>query len=241
MTMEAIRKSFRERCREIGRYLAFVRFVEVSGSDVVSRDRSRQFPIDQTTTHVLKASVFVHLYNLVESVVTNCLARVAQEIHDNKLTYGDINREWQACYVRELARTQDPMNQETRLRALLIVCDRLLGNLPVTVTPKRKSGSLDDAEIADLLKDHGMHLKLSRSLEIAVKRHVVDKNGPLKLVRHRRNDLAHGLASFGDCGRNVSAADLRRWAAIVFVYLREIINQFDRHIAEGGFKSSKTG
>lgn len=238
--MKAIRAGFRERCREITRYLDLLRFVEETGSDVVSPDRKRYFPIDVATRHVLKASVFIHLYNLIESVVAQSLERVAQEIHDGKLTFAEISKEWQRCWVQELAKTAEPLNPVNRLTALLTMCDRLLAQDPVVVKPRVPGGSLDDARIEKLLRHHGIHLSMSPRFTVAVRHHVVDLNGPLKVVRIRRNDLAHGLASFGDCGRDVTILQLRQWAAIVFWYLRQVIMQFGQHLAAGDFKRRTT-
>jgi hypothetical protein len=236
--MEAIKSGFRARCREITSYLDLLQFVEESGSNVVSRDGAAQFQIDTTTRHVLKASVFVHLYNLVESTVTECLSRVAQEIRDSGLTYRDINEDWQKCWLREIGQTAEVVNPDVRLRALLRICNDVLRTTPITVKPKISGGSLDDSRIERLLGRHGVCFPISTKLQTAIKKHVVDDNGPLKLVRIRRNELAHGLSSFGDCGRSVSIRDLRDWTAVVLWYLKQLISEFDRHLKSNGFKAA---
>ncbi len=213
-----------------------LRFVEESGADVVSHNGTKRFPIDTTTRHVMKATVFVHLYNLIESVVQRCLERVAQEIKDSGLTFNDVSIEWQRCWLREAGKTNESLNAEKRLKALLNMCGRLLGEHPITVQPKLPTGSLDDVRIYEVLRYHGIKLTVSTALNEAVKRPVINENGPLKVVRRRRNDLAHGLASFGDCGRDVSISELRRWSAVVFWYLRQVIMHFGQHIAIGGFR-----
>lgn len=239
--MRTIKATFWDRCREIRQYLDLLEFVEELGTEVVSRDRAKQFSIDTTTRHVLKATVFVHLYNLIESVVRRCLERVAQEIFDNALTFGDVSKEWQRCWVQELAKTEEPLNPENRLRALMIMCHAVLAQSPVTVRPKVSGGTLDDARIDVLLRRHGIIVPIPPRLDAALNRHVLDNQGPLKIVRRRRNDLAHGLASFGDCGRDVSIRDLRNWASIVFWYLRQVIGEFERHVASGGFRQRTNG
>jgi hypothetical protein len=238
--MDAIKATFRARCAEIHHYLNMLEFIEDSGSDVVSRDRTKEFAIDTTTRHVLKATVFLHLYNLVESVVKQSLERVAQEIKDSGLTFADVSKEWQRCWIQELAKTSEPLEPARRLKALLVMCDHVLAQSPVVVRPKVPGGSLDDDRIDHVLRRHGITLTISPRLRTAVKRHVVDSYGPLKLVRLRRNDLAHGLASFGDCGRDVSIRDLRSWAAVVFAYLRQLIIQFSQHMSAGGFRHQTT-
>ena len=238
--MKAIKARFKERRREIRRYLDMLNFIEVTGSELLSRDREEQFSIDTTTRHVLKASVFVHLYNLIESVVKACLEQVAEEIHSNGLTYRDLSEEWQRCWVQQVAKSDELLNPEKRLNALLTMCNQLLAQETVVIKPKFSGGSLDDNRIEDLLRRHGISLSIPSKLRELIKRHVVDQNGPMKVVRLRRNELAHGLASFGDCGRDVTIRDLREWSAIVFWYLRELVTQFERHLASGEFKQRDT-
>jgi hypothetical protein len=176
------------------------------------------------------------LYNLVESTVSECLKRIAQEISDSGLTYGDIREEWQRSWLQEIGQTAESLSPDTRLKKLLKICNDLLGGVPVTVNPKLPAGSLDDLRIEKVLRRHGIEASFSPWLQAAVKRHVVDDNGPLKLVRIRRNELAHGLSSFADCGRNVSIIDLRNWAAIVFWYLKQLIWEFDNHLKDRKFR-----
>lgn len=234
--MKAIKESFRGRCGEISSYLDMLQFVEESGSEVVSRDAAKRFSINITTRHVMKATVFLHLYNLIESVVQKSLERIAQEINDGGLKFEDVGQEWRRCWLEGVGRTDEPLNSAKRLEALLYMCDRLLEEHPMTVTPKVPSGSLDDERIYKAFHRHGINFRISARLNAAVKRPVLNKNGLLKLVRNRRNDLAHGLASFGDCGRDVSIRELRYWSAIVFWYLRQVIMQFERHLAGGDFR-----
>jgi len=238
--MKDIRARFKERRREIRRYLDMLNFIEITGSELLSRDRREQFSIDTTTRHVLKASVFVHLYNLIESVVKACLEEIAQEIQSSGLTYSDVSEEWQRCWVRHVARLEEPLHPRNRLNALLAMCNQLLARETVVIKPKFSGGSLDDNRIEDLLRRHGISLSIPSKLRQLIKRHVVDQNGPLKVVRLRRNELAHGLASFGDCGRDVTIGDLREWSAIVFWYLRQLVTQFERHLASGEFKQRNT-
>ncbi len=234
--MRTIKVTFRDRCHEISQYLDMLQFVEESGSEAVSRDGTKHFSINTTTRHVMKATVFLHLYNLIESVVQKCLERVAQQIKDGGLTFGDVNTEWQRSWVQGMGKTDESLNPAKRLERLLYMCDRLLGRNPIIVTPKLPGGSLDDEKIYAVLRRHGINLTISARLSAAVKRPVLNKSGPLKLVRNRRNDLAHGLASFGDCGRDVSIRELRGWSAIVFWYLRRVIIQFEQHLTGGDFR-----
>ena len=233
--MESIRTEFRERCGEIGKYLQAVRFIEEKGAEIISRDGTHRLLLDLTTRHVLKASVFLHLYNLVESTVTRCLHRVCEEIENSSVAYTDLADEWRRSWLQEIGKTNEPLNPESRWETLLSVCDHLVNGTVVNFRPSLSGGNLDDVSIERIAERHGVALILPDHIKRGVKRHVVDDNGPLELVRLRRNELAHGRASFRDCGRNVSVRDLRAWAAIVRRYLRVVISSFERYVTAVGF------
>lgn len=233
--MIEIRKSFRERSREILQYLDTLRLVE--NAEFVSRSGNRRLTLDATTHHVLKASVFLHLYNLVESTVTGCLSRIAEEIRDNGVAYDDLSEEWKRSWLQERGQTAKPLSQEKRIETLLDICEHLIGRKTIDFEPSmRGGGNLDDSQIEKTAKRFGIDLNIQPSLRQSVKRHVVDDMGPLKLIRQRRNELAHGEASFGDCGRNVSVRDLRNWTAVVVRYLREVIRCFEEYLHDRRFE-----
>lgn len=234
--MHQIRFDFRERCLEITGYLDTLLFIEQHGSEIVSRDRKRRREIDITTRHVLKASVFIHLYNLVESTVAACLQRVALEIESCCIGYAQLTDEWRASLLRELGKASQSLGPESRLSNLVDVCNLLFSGDPLAFKPAIAGGNLDDSLIEKLLKRHGIDLILPRGLQTQVKKHVVDEQGPLAVIKVRRNELAHGLTSFGDCGRNVSVPELRAWTAATIRYLRRIIEQFEGYIVGRGFQ-----
>ena len=234
--MEAIKTSFAARRREISTYLQMLEFIEQGGSMLGSSDRGPSFQIGVSTRHVLKASVFLHLYNLVESIVTACLKHVSREVVDSRLGYHQITRAWQQRWVSQKDELSNP---QRRLTALLEMCDEVLSQAPLRVHPKFPIGNFDDRVIEKLLRDdYGIGLTLSPKLRTAINRHVVNRYGPIVHIRRRRNDLAHGLASFSDCGRDVSIVELRRWTAPVFWYLRAVMGQLDQHLRERQFMRS---
>ena len=233
--MEELQNEFRERCLEIIKYLDTIHFIEEQGVEVISRNGSSRMPIDTTTKHVLKASVFLHLYNLVESTFVRCLDRVCEEIENTHVTFADLTDEWRKAWLREVARTNISLNPENRLRTLLAVCEDLSNGVLTHFRPSLSGGNLDDVKIEELSERHGIVLNFGSRVYYKVKRHVMNDHGPLKLVRLRRNELAHGQASFRDCGRNVSVRELRSWAATIIRYLREVIRCFKHYITTNEF------
>lgn len=52
----------------------------------------------------------------------------------------------------------------------------------------------------------------------------------MKLVKDRRNSLAHGSISFVDCADGIIATELREMSQQVESYLREVIKCFAHYI-----------
>ena len=236
--MEQVKQNFRERCREIERYLKTLRFIEERGSEIISRNQKFKYKIDLTTQHVLKASVFLHLYNLIESTITSCLARVAERINELSLTYLDLTKEWQSAWLREQGKTNAALNPEKRLNLMLDVCEDVAKKVSIDFRPSLASGNLDDDRIEKIAKRHGVEIKLSSTIMKPVKVAVVNDDGPLRVIRKRRNLLAHGFSSFSDCGKSVSVNDLRRWRITVIRYLCGVIRCFDNYLKSHSFRKT---
>ena len=54
--------------------------------------------------------------------------------------------------------------------------------------------------------------------------------GALKLVKDRRNGLAHGALSFVDCSDGVTVVELKKLATAVGDYLKEAVECFVKFI-----------
>ena len=121
---------------------------------------------------------------------------------------------------------------------ILELCATVVDKAPIAFKPGVGAGNLDDHRIEKLLKRHGISLVLPVAISTAIKKPVVDEYGPLVLVRVRRNELAHGLTSFADCGKDVSVPDLRHWTAAVISYLRAILDRFELCLHAAEFKRS---
>ena len=129
------------------------------------------------------------------------------------------------------AQTNIPLNEENRRQRAVDLCDHLVDNLPVTwPDDTNRRGNWDDDRIEKMSARLGCELQISADATEAVKRPRHDEKGPLKLIRDRRNRLAHGNLSFAECGAGVTIADLRETKDCAVLYLREIIAAFNDHI-----------
>jgi MAE_28990/MAE_18760-like HEPN len=231
-----IRSTFAERTSEVNSYLEFLTALEQEttkgpptiGAHVVTTDQQR----------MLYSSLYLQLYNLVETTVMSCIGAVASEISNTSSRLPDhlsesLKREW----VGQMARTHEELNVENRLKFALELCDFLVQQLPITdmQISRGGGGNWDDEEISKLLKRLGFDPRMTSSAVTEAKRHIKNEMGALKLVRTLRNQLAHGSISFVQCGEGVVVADLKDITQRVFHYLDGLIQTFSEHIVEQSF------
>jgi hypothetical protein len=141
-----------------------------------------------------------------------------------------MRREW----VKQVARTSVEMGPDKRLEQAIVLCDHLVSALPVGPFDIEKGGggNWHDGEIARIATRIGCELRVSRRAKAGINRPIRNDLGAMGLVVSLRNALAHGNISFGECGQYDTAADLRRLAKSVEVYLREVVAAFGKYIEE---------
>jgi hypothetical protein len=234
--MQDVRRQLRERMRDILAYIRMLQFIEQAGGTVSLQGRSMEaLPVGQKTVHVLKAGVFLHLYNLVESTVTTGMEYIAQQITVTNLVFRDLDDCWQKAWATNFAIDED-LGPDRRLTAALRMCQAVADGMVVEIKPKIGVGNLDDRRIEDLAKRYGIPLILRPKVKKAVKHQVFNDLGFLGLVRERRNSLAHGHESFADIGKNYSTADLTRWSWATYQYLKDLLANFEGYVSAQQFR-----
>jgi len=219
---------FDERYSEIKAYLSFLQNIEDAAREGIPRFRGTNAPITTQQKKILNSSLYLQLYNLVEATVLRCLEAVVTAIETAERHPSELNNSLRTEWVRSIARTHTDLGPDRRLKAALDLCEQLLQQMPVKnfKIESGSGGNWDDSSIEKICKRVGFRLKLSHSVSRAAKRPVRDDMGALKLVKNRRNRLAHGSLSFVDCSDDVTVAELKELASAVGDYLREAVECF---------------
>lgn len=219
---------FEERYSEIDAYLSFLQNVEDAAREGAPRFRGTNAPITTEQKKILNSSLYLQLYNLVEATVLRCLEAVVTAVEEAERLPNELSRELRTEWVRSVARTHNDLGPEKRLKAALDMCEQLLQQMPVKgfkIEPGG-GGNWDDSSIEKMCERVGCGLTISPTVIQAAKRHIRDDMGALKLVKDRRNGLAHGSLSFVDCSDGVTVAELKGIASAVGDYLREAVGCF---------------
>jgi hypothetical protein len=233
--MDDLQNRFEDRYGEIVAYLDFLDGVERLIQSGVPRLGGEDGPVVTTQQQrILYSSVYLQLYNLVESTVTGSLDAISKAaIERAGCTPGDLSEEMRREWVRYVARTNVDMGPDKRLEEVIALCDHLVASLPVGPFEIEKGGggNWHDGEIKRVAKRIGCELRVSRRAETGIKRVIRNDLGAMGLVVSLRNALAHGNISFGECGQFDTAGELRVLAASVEAYLREVVTAFSRYVA----------
>ncbi|MFF5305445.1 MAE_28990/MAE_18760 family HEPN-like nuclease [Streptomyces sp. NPDC013161] len=224
---------FDERFGEVDAYVELLEQVEKVAQSGPPRLESSGYSITAPQQKILYSSVYLQLYNLVEATMARCIAAITQ----TAATAGqwqphDLSDELKHEWVRTAARTHADMSPENRLKYALQMTDHLVKRLPIAdfVIESGGGGNWDDEVIHSMAKRLGCPIKISGPTLTGVKRVKRDGMGSMKLIKNRRNSLAHGSVSFVDCADGVAVSELRETAEHVEKYLREVIQSFVDYI-----------
>ncbi len=219
---------FEERYAEIEAHLSFLQNVEDAARGGAPRFRGTDAPITTEQKKILNSGLYLQLYNLVEATVLRCLEAVVAAVEEAERRPSELSIGLRTEWVRSIARTHSDLGPDKRLQAALDLCEQLLQQMPVRgfkIEPGG-GGNWDDSSIEKMCERVGFGLTLSPSVVRAAKRHMRDDMGALKLVKNRRNGLAHGSLSFVDCSDGVTVAELQELVTAVGGYLREAVGCF---------------
>lgn len=231
---------FSERYDEVQAYLEFLTELEDAARKGPPRFDGSATVVSVAQQRILYSSIYLQLYNLVEATVSRCVEAVASAASDGGRWYPeDLCAELQGEWVRVVARTHVDLNPPKRLANALEMMNHLVSRLPISTFQFELGGggNWDDQSIQSLVKRLGLKFNVKRNTLAAVKRKRRDDMGALKLVKDRRNRLAHGALSFVECADGVVVDELRDLVLAVGDFLDESIGMFVRYIDSFDFLS----
>ena len=226
--MKTVVADFEKRVAEIELYFRHLEAIEErDGKLSIATARSRALrEIEPELVKVLKANLFLLLYNLVESSVRQALAEIFDTISSERMTYSDVSDRIKKIWIREGHGKFKNKSTEQIFQSLATLADDIVeinfGNGVVT------GGNVDGRKIREFSDAYGFSCTVHRNAKNGVK---------LYDVKKRRNDLAHGLVSFAECGRNYTLSDLAQTKHEVVMYLRGILRNITRYIDTKSFRA----
>lgn len=206
--MLAVRADFDKRCAEIKVYLDWLERIESSSHDI---------PGGLPST--MKAAAMLLLYNVVESTMTNAVEAIFDELQQKRVSFDSLS---QVVKTTVLGNVRG-MKAEKLMPNLSTITTDIIGcSFDKT---KVFNGNVDSKKIRETLKDYG------------VKKTHAYAEERLHDIMLARNRLAHGAESFGDYGKDLTAAQLIRDYECVKAMLNSALKDFETYIGQRHYLS----
>jgi hypothetical protein len=212
--MNTVMLDFQTRSQEIEGYFRFVlrlakQEVALQASAGTAGYSSHEH---EELLKTFKATCYLLLYNLVESTMRNAIEAIFDELQAKHASYDDCREELR----REILKNFKKRNMDNLLPKLLSLARDV-----VHETFERSetfAGNLDAQTIKLTAKRFGFTEPAG------------NKFWMLQTVKNARNDLAHGVKSFADVGRNASPSDLELARAQTVTILTETLQNIDDYL-----------
>lgn len=231
--MREFEELLQQRRREIEKHLGLI--TELEGA---VRSRASLGPVDTEHINILKSAFLVHLYNVIESVMSKVTDEVADltRQHQPDLWVDSLFMAW----IKHRASLEMEMAPTDRLNRIADVIAEAAGRKPVASTRvARREGNWTNKEIENIASSLACPLVIPDDIHHrACVRHFVNEMAPLTYVRHMRNQLGHGNLSFVDSGSALSLDQLQLLQAAVIDYMNSVVTSFVDYLGQKRFLRS---
>jgi hypothetical protein len=204
---------FEERKREIELYFEHITdFLDENAIVLFPDHRVKSLSLD--LEHILLSNLFLLLYNLVESSISGAIESIYKEMLANAVSYDAI----QPAIQMEI---MDNVRKNVNTKKLVETVDNLVIDI-LKYYPKSTelfSGNVDQEEIKKIGQKYGfsVHTEARKT-----------KNGEkLKIIKNRRNELAHGFKSFQECGAERTFQEMKMIKEESLLYVEQILKNID--------------
>ncbi len=240
--MELVRAVYCERLSEIESYYEFISQIDTSmlngGAIISSRfNRNFEYKISPTQQKILYSSVYLMLYNLVESTMSKLIDAV--ERHVNATISGKVTtltRHMRDIYINSVTEPSKLLSHEEKMNKAKMLFDQILGFQEAWVTvDKGGGGNWGCLEIDSFNKKIGLRADISPEIKRRLMAKRKNDMSSLELIRYIRNKLAHGELSFSDCGAEDYASEFRCLIDIIKDFFNGILSSYERYIDKKEF------
>ncbi|MBW4600108.1 MAG: hypothetical protein KME29_10995 [Calothrix sp. FI2-JRJ7] len=212
-------EDFNERSREVSKYFMLIKTLEqetvkLSMEGMCGKVKVKK--LDSELEKTLKASCFLLLYNLIESTMRNAIEAIFDEIATQGVSFDKVRPEIKKIILKNLKKC----NPDKVLLSITIFSVDIIS--ACFVKEDLFSGNIDGKLIRNIASEYGFSYQTNPR-----------KTGDgkdLLTIKSNRNDLAHGIKSFAEVGREKSADELLKIKTKVINYLRQILVNLETYL-----------
>lgn len=221
--MKEVIREFRQQVKEVNLYFDFLKKTLDSDVYLYSERRRWRKPVDMEIQRILKANLFLILYNLTEAVIRKSILEIYDAMQRDGIHYKLAKPEIRKIFLSHQCRQIRDANSSNFVEGISSLLEDTLNDMSIHLDIESIpiSGNLDARKVRDLARAYGFSEATSKA-----KRGGSD----LLTVKNQRNSLAHGLSTFSECGRNYSINDLKEIKDEVTRYLGDILKNIKKYI-----------
>lgn len=215
--MKDVKRDFQERLDEINLYFSFLEKVILKEGKLLYPDGSTE-NIDTTLIKTLRANGFLLIYNLVESCMKRAIEEIYIDMRRDRVEYDSIKEGIRKEIINYLR--SNKTGTEDFVSSINDIARDIIGHC--FSAEALFSGNVDAKKIRDIAKRYGFSTRTNTTRT---------KSGEkLLTVKTRRNDLAHGVYSFQECGKDYTIQDMVEIKNEVTTYLEQILDNIESYI-----------
>lgn len=225
--MDSAKEAFSIRISEVEDFIAFVRKLQSRGAIA-----KLGFAKHNECIPMLKACIFLLMYNAIESCVRLAFADIYGHVKLSNTSFSSVSPELRKIWVMQQLDAQvkpTSANRDTYLGAVESIAGLVAMSGALELNPRSLpiSGNLDADQIQKLCKKHGVVLKTSAWAKGGVE---------LETIKSKRNALAHGHISFVECGREYGLDDLSRMLRQSKHFMLGLLASVEKFTATAAYK-----
>jgi hypothetical protein len=232
-----VRDLFKRRSDEISRYLNFLSVLTNSKANCLAKKDAGgtstivdTYEIDRELVKTLRANGYLLLYNLVEATMTNAVDAIHRSVSAETVGFDELRGELKAIVLKHFRRAISNNN------AKVLESTHPIQRAIIELGYDKKelfSGNVDAKLIRETATNYGF--------TIAAHDTAITRDGARLLqIKTKRNELAHGLISFEDCGHDISQDELTAIANETIAYLDAVLQGVHDYIQNKSYIASQT-
>jgi len=220
-----VKRDFNDRVNEIELYFSFIENIVLKEAKLIYPDNTIEV-LSSDLSKILKANSFLLLYNLSESCIKNAIEKIYTTLNNEGVSYDDLISSIKIEIIKFLKNNTNPKDFAENINS--ITYDIIMKCFD---SEKVLSGNLDAKKVKDLALRYGFSSSILPIVNLDGTRTPIDTMDIL-VVKNKRNDLAHGIYSFKECGKEYTPQDLIRIKNNVIAYLRQILDNIETYIID---------
>jgi hypothetical protein len=203
--MTDVKNTFNQRTTEIEAYFIFLSsYKHLNAGDDLFK--------------ILKSNLLIMLYNLIESSISNAIEEIHNNIYSNAVSFNSLKEKIKSLVISNTKR----VNSDKFVSQINDIATDIVKH-----TFKKDelfNGNVDSRKIKKLSEQYGFNSNTNYDKT---------KHGShLVTIKDKRNDLAHGIFSFTEVGKEYTIQDLEEMKDKTVNYISEILNNIENYLLD---------